>query len=205
MEVDRALQPVAVWTQDSSSGLTRAPGYSTLVFAGRLHRSQTRYWASWSHLSKRDATLWGWKASSPIGTTCIWGYGVCWFSLLYFFYPSKVRHLLGTFFFFCALVQGLWVFQSSSLPLADFQCLLIVTHLKMQASVCSFGSRWRRRCMLSLSGLLGSLSFCAFSLGARTGVWLALNFGGIVMWVRQTDHELSHIRRQENTVFLHHR
>lgn len=108
MEVDRALQPVAVWTQDSSSGLTRAPGYSTLVFAGRLHRSQTRYWASWSHLSKRDATLWGWKASSPIGTTCIWGYGVCWFSLLYFFYPSKVRHLLGTFFFFlCSCPRSL--------------------------------------------------------------------------------------------------
>lgn len=42
MEVGRALQPVAVWTQDSSLRLTQAPGYGTLVFAGRLHRSQTR-------------------------------------------------------------------------------------------------------------------------------------------------------------------
>lgn len=157
MEVGRALQPVAVWTQDSSLRLTLAPGYSTLVFAGRLHRSQTRLLSIVKVTYLNGTLLCGdGQRLQPWAHLHLHIYtdGVCWYSLLYFFYPSKVRHPLGIYIY-CALVPGLWVFQSSSLPLADFQCLLIITHLKMQASVCSFGSLWRRRCVLSFSGLLG--------------------------------------------------
>lgn len=154
-------------------------------------------------------TLRGWWTFPVVGTTCICTDGVCWYSLLYS-HPSKVRllsptgrHLLRTFISFIVLVSQ--VFQSSSFPLAGFLVssdshlfqnagisLLLRFSVEEEKEVCagvSFCSPW-------ISFLL-----CVF-FGTLNEVWLVPNFCGIVMWISETDHELSHIQHQENTIFL---